>query len=168
LSKRKHKRKHKITHPPSNLSNQDPLINDNPIPAQGTPKSIRAQALAAFSGPIPPPDLLDKYNQIIPDGADRILKMAERQSAHRQYIEKWAVIGGTILSYVGVLCAACISSGALYLGYRLIQNGHVIPGAVLGGGGLTGLVAAFIYGTRSRREERRRRDQQNKELIRQR
>jgi len=28
---------------------------------------------SAFSGPIPPPDLLDKYNQMIPDGADRIL-----------------------------------------------------------------------------------------------
>jgi uncharacterized membrane protein len=111
--------------------------------------------------------VIDRYNQIIPDGADRILKMAERQSAHRQYIEKWAVIGGTILSYFGVGCAACIALGALYLGYRLILNNQVVPGAVLGGGGLTGLVAAFIYGTRSRREERQRREQQNRELIRQ-
>jgi uncharacterized membrane protein len=167
LSKKKHKKhkhKNKITHPPSNLTNQDHLINDNPIPPQGTAKLIRTEA-RAFSGPIPPPELLDKYNQMIPDGADRILKMAERQSAHRQHIEKWAVIGGTILSYFGVLCAACIAFGALYLGYRLIQNGHVIPGAVLGGGGLTGLVAAFIYGTRSRREERQRRERQNRELI---
>lgn len=104
---------------------------------------------------------------MIPDGADRILKMAERQSAHRQYIEKWAVIGGTILSYFGVLCAACIALAALYLGYRLIKAGQVIPGAVLGGGGLTGLVTAFIYGTRSRREERQQRERQNRELVRQ-
>jgi uncharacterized membrane protein len=167
LSKKKHKHKNKLIHPPSNLSNQNPLINDNPISVQGTPRLLRAQ-VAAFSGPIPPPDLLDRYNQMIPGGADRILKMAEKQSAHRQYIEKWAVIGGTILSYFGVGCAACIALGALYLGYRLIMNGQVIPGAVFGGGGLTGLVAAFIYGTRSRREERQRRDQQNRELTRQR
>lgn len=104
---------------------------------------------------------------MIPEGADRILKMAERQSVHRQYIEKWAVIGGTILSYFGVFCGACIAFGALYLGYRLILDHQVIPGAAFGGGGIAGLVVAFIYGTRSRREERERRDQQNRELIRQ-
>ena len=130
-------------------------------------KLVRAEA-ALFSGPIPPPDLLERYNQIIPEGADRILKMAEKQSAHRQKIEKQAVIGGTILSYFGVFCAACIALGALYFGYKLIENGHTTPGAILGGGGLTGLVAAFIYGTRSRREERERRDQKNRELTRQR
>ena len=130
-------------------------------------KLIRTEA-ALFSGPIPPPDLLDKYNQMIPDGANRILKMAENQSRHRQYIEKWAVIGGTILSYLGVLCAAGIAFGALFFGSKLIENGHVISGSILGGGGLTGLVAAFIYGTRSRREERQMRDLRNKELIRQR
>ena len=67
---------------------------------------------------------------MIPEGANRILKMAENQSAHRQYIEKWAIVGGTILSYVGVLCAACIALGALYFGSRLIENGHVISGSV--------------------------------------
>jgi len=103
---------------------------------------------------------------MIPDGADRILKMAERQSTHRQYIEKWAVIGGTILSYLGVLCAAGIAFGALFFGSKLIQNGYVIPGSILGGGGLTGLVAAFIYGTRTRKEERLEKDRRNKELLR--
>ena len=141
------------------------MEKDNPVFEKNTAQVIRAEA---FSGPIPHPDLLDKYNQMIPNGADRILKMAENQSAHRQYIEKWAVVGGTILSYLGVLCAAGIALGALYIGSELIQNGHVIPGSVLGGGGLTGLVAAFIYGTRSRKEERDRRDQRNRELIRQR
>lgn len=126
-----------------------------------------AQA-SSYSGPIPPPDLLAKFDEIIPNGAERILKMAESQSKHRQCIEKWAVIGGTILSYFGVFCAACIALGALYFGSTLVQNGHTISGSILGGGGLTGLVAAFIYGTRSRREERKQRDQRNKELIRQR
>lgn len=143
------------------------MEKDNPVPAKDTPKIIRTQtALQAFSGPIPPPDLLDKYNQMIPDGADRILKMAERQSAHRQYIEKWVIIGGTILSYLGVLCAAGIAFGALFFGSKLIQNGYIISGSALGGGGLTGLVAAFIYGTRSRKEERQERDRRNRELIR--
>jgi uncharacterized membrane protein len=62
------------------------LDKDNPVPGNMR-KLVRTEA-ALFSGPIPPPDLLERYNQIIPEGADRILKMAEKQSAHRQKIEK--------------------------------------------------------------------------------
>ena len=161
MSKKNRKHKNKIIHPP-----QNPLAQDNPIPMKDGSKVV--SRTESFVGPIPHPDLLDRYNQMIPDGANRILRMAENQSAHRQYIEKGAVIGGIILSYFGVLCAACIALGALYFGSKLIENGHVISGSILGGGGLTGLVAAFIYGTRSRREERERRDQKNIELTRQR
>jgi uncharacterized membrane protein len=169
LSKKKHKhKKNNITLPTSNSSDQNPLVADNPIPARDGSRIVSHGEASAFSGPIPPPDLLERYNQMIPDGANRILKMAENQSTHRQYIEKWAVIGGTILSYLGVLCAAGIALGSLYIGSKLIQSGYVIPGSLFGGGGLTGLVAAFIYGTRSRREERERRNRLNKELIRQR
>jgi uncharacterized membrane protein len=128
-------------------------------------QKIISHSQISFSGPIPPPELLSKYGEIIPNGADRILKMAENQSTHRQCIEKWAVIGGTILSYFGVLCAGIIALGTLYFGSQLIREGHVISGSVFGGGGLVGLVTAFIYGTRARREERLRRDQQNRELI---
>lgn len=37
----------------------------------------------AFSGPIPPPNLLERYEAITPGAADRILTMAENQSKHR-------------------------------------------------------------------------------------
>lgn len=143
------------------------MVNDNPVPTAPTKEGRKIFEASAFSGPIPPPDLLDKYNQMIPDGADRILKMAEKQSIHRQCIEKWAVIGGTILSHFGVLCALIIALATLYFGSNLIQAGHVISGSIFAGSGLVGLVAAFIYGTRSRRQERMRRDQQNRNLIRQ-
>ena len=36
-----------------------------------------------FSGPIPPPDALAQYNNIVPGAAERILKMAENQAAAR-------------------------------------------------------------------------------------
>lgn len=37
-----------------------------------------------FSGPIPPPQVLEQYNKIVPNAAERILKMAEDESAHRR------------------------------------------------------------------------------------
>ncbi|HQH25465.1 MAG TPA: DUF2335 domain-containing protein [Bacteroidales bacterium] len=46
-------------------------------------KSIIISSYQAYSGPVPAPEALEKYNQVIPDGADRIMKMAENQSNHR-------------------------------------------------------------------------------------
>jgi uncharacterized membrane protein len=46
---------------------------------------------ASFSGPLPPPSILGKYNDILPNGAERIMKMAENQSTHRIELEKLAI-----------------------------------------------------------------------------
>jgi uncharacterized membrane protein len=45
-------------------------------------------SISQFVGPIPPPDLLKKYEDALDGAADRIIKMAEKQSAHRQWMEK--------------------------------------------------------------------------------
>jgi uncharacterized membrane protein len=42
---------------------------------------------SSFSGPLPPPNLLAQYNEVLPDGANRIVTMAERQAKHRQRLE---------------------------------------------------------------------------------
>lgn len=57
--------------------------------AQGTSAAgVQFVATAtSYSGPIPPPDVLERFNQIIPKGAHRILKMAEKQQAHRHALE---------------------------------------------------------------------------------
>ena len=41
---------------------------------------------SSFSGPIPPPNIIKGYEEILPGSADRIIAMAENQSKHRQ---KW-------------------------------------------------------------------------------
>lgn len=39
---------------------------------------------AAWKGPIPPPTILDQYNSIVPDAAERILIMAEEEARIRR------------------------------------------------------------------------------------
>lgn len=56
------------------------------------------QVQAAFSGPIPPPEMLAQYNAVLPNGADRIVKMAEDQSAHRRRVESRGQIFGFALA----------------------------------------------------------------------
>ena len=42
---------------------------------------------ASFSGPIPPPTVLEGYERIIPGAAERILAMAEADAKHQRDIE---------------------------------------------------------------------------------
>jgi uncharacterized membrane protein len=50
----------------------------------GASNRQNAQMTAAhWSGPLPPPSALHSFNEVIPGGADRILKMAESEQAHR-------------------------------------------------------------------------------------
>lgn len=43
----------------------------------------RVQQFAAFTGPLPPPEVLKKYDEALPGTAERILRMAERENEHR-------------------------------------------------------------------------------------
>jgi uncharacterized membrane protein len=36
-----------------------------------------------WSGPLPPPGALEQFNQIIPNGAERIMRMVELEQEHR-------------------------------------------------------------------------------------
>jgi uncharacterized membrane protein len=44
-------------------------------------------AQVAFSGPLPPPAMLDQYNRIEPGLADRIVAMAEKSLQHEQQVQ---------------------------------------------------------------------------------
>ena len=42
----------------------------------------------SFSGPLPHPDMLRKFDDVVPGAAERIIKMAEDQSNHRKDLER--------------------------------------------------------------------------------
>src|ERR1035438_8495401 len=49
------------------------------------------QATMQFSGPLPPPGILAQYNDVCPNGAERIIAMAEKQQEHSQELERSVV-----------------------------------------------------------------------------
>jgi uncharacterized membrane protein len=99
-----------------------------------------------FSGPLPPPEILARYNDAIPGGAERILAMAENQSKHRQSLEGKVVDAncraqrtGSILGFL--ICITAIASGTF-----LIYVGKSAEGLVPIIGALGGLVGVFVIG----------------------
>ena len=63
---------------------------------------VKLQQLEISSGPIPSPQILQQYNQIVPDAAEGIIKVAEKQSDHRIDLERKVVESNIIKSYVGM------------------------------------------------------------------
>ncbi|MBW2608107.1 MAG: DUF2335 domain-containing protein [Deltaproteobacteria bacterium] len=54
---------------------------------KSAPNQILSASAQTFSWPLPPPEILAKYNSVLPDAAERIISMAENQATHRQRIE---------------------------------------------------------------------------------
>lgn len=99
-----------------------------------------------YLGPIPPPEILNGFEQIVPGAAERILAMAEENGKHQREMEKKALavafrtvlIGQIFGLVIGVLAfVTCII--ALYLGS---EN----TAMTIGGVTVTGLVAVFVTG----------------------
>lgn len=119
------------------------------------PRAITAvHQSISFSGPLPPPDLLDRYNQVIPNGADRIMAMAERQSAHRESLEAQVVAGNIKSQARGTLYAFIICLITILGGFGLIYLGRNVGGLVAILSSLAGLAGVFIYGKYQQRKER--------------
>ena len=113
--------------------------------------------VAQHSGPLPPPAMLEEYNKIVPNAAERIIKMAEDQSAHRIKLETQVISADTRNSTFGIVSALVITLGVLVLAAYALKLGQTIAGGFLGTLGVGSIVGAFIYGTRSRQHEREQR-----------
>ena len=76
--------------------------------------------MAHWHGPLPPPDALRSFNEIIPNGADRIVSQWEQETEHRRRFEQKALssqiferIASRVMALVFSLTAL---GGAIYLG----------------------------------------------------
>jgi uncharacterized membrane protein len=97
--------------------------------------------------------MLAKYNEIIPDGAERIVAMAERQSAHRQSLEKRVVNSNTRNELLGQIFGFVISMTVVVGGFVLISQGKNVTGISAVLGSLAALVGVFALGKRKQQNE---------------
>jgi hypothetical protein len=80
------------------------ISEQRPATSRGPTLPTASIISAHWSGPLPPPVELEKIDQIIPGGADRLLRMAEKEQAHRvddakrgQYLG-WSLAAGALIA----------------------------------------------------------------------
>lgn len=123
----------------------------------------------SVSGPLPPPFILEQYDQIVPGAAERIIAMAEKQAAHRQAMEKKLLeaeirdlksqraearlgqVFGLVIGVVAILSGAVVATVS-------VGTAGQISGGLIGAGGVVGLVSVFVLGRKLGQDESARAD----------
>lgn len=128
----------------------DSLEREGGIVRQGEffPDTIEVQEVSRFTGPIPPPDLLAEYDQILPGLAERIVTMAEGEANHRRGIQRRQMR----LAEGGLVSAFVISMTVILGGILLVHEGATKEGIGSIIAALTALL--IVYLTRGKKQTR--------------
>ena len=109
---------------------------------------------SSFEGPLPPPEILRRFDEVVPGAAERIIRMAEEQFAHRTALEKKVIESDISRSKWGQILGFMIAVIGLGVSALVTIYGNQWAGAVIGGATLASLVGVFMYGARTRNKER--------------
>ncbi|EDN70439.1 conserved hypothetical protein, membrane [Beggiatoa sp. PS] len=129
--------KKRKTHPP---------IKQTSIPTKQTRQSQITQITQQFLGPIPPPEILQRYDQIIQGAAERIFVMAEEDAKHQHEIEKTALNLAAAEVKRGQAYGLIIGILAFVTSMVALVLGSEKTAMALGGTTVVGLVAVFVTG----------------------
>lgn len=139
---------------------EEELTTLNPEIFAGIPNKKKLEILHSLSvvsiqkshsGPLPDPESLIQYNSVIPDGADRIMKMAENQQSHRINIENKVITSQQSQSKLGQVFGLIIGVVGIGCGTFLAAIGATTVGGIIAGGTVVSLVSVFVIGKKNQR-----------------
>ena len=151
---------HKQPEPEINLQRlEQQILEASPQLLKGLDPGKKREVIKAIqivskvhSGPLPSPDSLAEYNNVIPNAAERIFNEFESQSKHRREMERRVIRSQIIQSYIGQSSALLIALTFLAAAIWCISNGHDVAGSIIGSVDLVALVTIFIQGKKSQKE----------------
>lgn len=144
-----------------NINISDVFYSDIEGTSSGDATIISALRTEVLAGPLPHPRMLKEYNEIIPNGAERIMKMAELQQESRIEGEKETIsvnkniaLGQLKLQKRGQTIAFIVIVMIFGLVALFTFTGHEVVSYILLGIGLAGIISAFTgSGLRNKSEK---------------
>ena len=129
-----------------------PNIPSQPNKHKHTPQmQVNHVQSSTFSGPLPPPDIMDGYNRIVPNAAERIIAVFESEVIHRHELERLQATGdekdrsrSLLLVFSGQIFGFLLAMAFVASGAFLIFNNKQISGTVISTTAMVGIVAAFL------------------------
>lgn len=133
-----------------------PTYRSKPViePAETRPVRVERVFTSSFEGPLPPPHILEAYNRIVPNGAERIFAVFEKQVDHRQQLERTVISTNAALQVRGFYAALFIALLTIAAGVWLAFLGKSVIGVATIISALGSLLTVFIYERRKQDTER--------------
>lgn len=103
-----------------------------------------------FTGPFPPPDILEKYNKVLPGAAERIFSLTECEQQHRHSIQNKAINGALKKDLRGQWMGFSITVLVLFIACYFAYIGSNAFATVLVTIDLVALAAVFVIGHRAK------------------
>lgn len=149
----------KLSEKKQEISNERNVETQTEIVTGTELKQVVAEVIQSeFSGPIPPPSIIKGYEEVVPGSADRIIKMAEKQSEHRQQMEEIMIKTEARDSLLGILFAFVLGIGCIVASIVIViavpENAGAISGALIGMTGIGSIIVTFIKSTRGHYNKR--------------
>ncbi len=132
------------------MKQENPGSPGSSLPAEPS-HAITVQHQSIFLGPLPAPADLERYGQIVADGAERIMRLAEAQATHDQALERNALAANVAALEETLRLERRGQSLALVIGLPTLAGsvatalaGHDGAAITLAATSLVGVVAAFL------------------------
>lgn len=113
-------------------------------------------ALRAFSfqGPLPPPEMLEHYGELVPDGADRIIRLTEKEQQHRHELEKSDLRHEQKYSMIGLSSGIVVTVLCVVSALAVVLAGYgPIPASIFVSVPLLSAVKSLIDGKTKKQDE---------------
>lgn len=111
------------------------------------------QQISKFqSAPVPPPDFLEGYNQQIPDGANRLFILVEKQTDHRIKQESDVIATQNKATLRGQWMAIAVVAVLCAIAYHAMLLGHIELAGFIFTSTIVGVASVFITGKTSMRK----------------
>lgn len=109
---------------------------------------VSAAKHESHQGPLPHPDILRLYDGVVPGLAERIVKMAEREQAHRHEMDIRLLRSSNRRYLFGYLSSLLMIAATFGTAVWLLAGGRDISGLVMLVTALATIVGVFIWGRR--------------------
>lgn len=151
--------------PPPVLPPAPAELLDDERTGSGNPPRVSMVSASLHSGPLPPAEMLAKYEEILPGSAERIFRLAESEALHRRAREVTAQehYGKAVSAQIkqaglGLILGFGVALAGLALaGYALYQ-GDGVAAAIIASVDLVGLTGIFVYGSKQKQSDDRARN----------
>jgi len=110
--------------------------------------------MTSWQGPLPPAAELERYNHVVPGGAERLFTMAEKQSEHRMQLENHVAREQVKQSGRGQVFALVIGVSGILSAATIGTMGHTAVAIAITTGSLGTLAVTFLVGKRQERTSR--------------